>query len=276
MSGTVDTTIGDLKEKGYCVFPEVVDPAECDHVRLILETMHRKYATRYVGNKGKPHAHGSRRGDQIVYNVHNKDRAFLKFIDRSPVFEVVETALQEGSYQNAEQVILRQAGARSPVKGISPQQMHIDSRFPGCRFPLMLAVFWFLDDSTPETGATRVIPGSHRRSSYPEQGVVYPDEVQLTVKRGTAVILDGGLWHAGGENQTDNSRWTLVLPYVRWFVKPSFDFNRNMPRDLFDALTDRQKRVMGYHCNPPLDEFTRTSTGTEQPDIPAPYALPDD
>jgi ectoine hydroxylase-related dioxygenase (phytanoyl-CoA dioxygenase family) len=274
MSGIIERAVTEVREQGFTLIPDVIDPAECDRLKAILEATHRKYAPHYVGNPKSPHRLNVHTDEKIVYNLHNKDRAFLKFIDLPPVFDIVETLLKEGSYRNADPVILRQNTARTPLKGKPIQQLHLDSRLPGCPFPLMGIVIWFLDDATPENGATRVIPGSHRRTTYPKDGVVYPEEVQVPANKGSAIVIDGGVWHASGENHTESTRWVILSTYVRWFFKPAFDFNRNMPREFYETLSERQKRVMGYCCNPPLDEFTRLGARSENPDTPAPYSLP--
>ncbi len=274
MNGFVEDAVGKLRETGYCLLPGVIEPTECDRLKQILEQAHRTFAPHYVGHAAAAHRLNFHQDERIVFNTHNKDRAFLKLIDLPPVFDIVEALLQEGSYRKADPVILRQNTARTPVAGTPAQQLHIDSRLPGCSFPLMAVVTWMLDDFTEDNGATRLVPGSHRRASYPEDGVVDAQEILVCGKQGSVLIMDGGLWHGGGENRTGASRWCILSTYVRWFFKSAFDFNRNMPRPLYQALTDRQKRVMGYCCNPPLDEFTRIRARSEEPETPAPYALP--
>lgn len=262
-----------LSTLGYCILPEVLSYKECDALKIKLDHLHQKYSSLHASNVRKP-SHGSQTGDKVLYNLQNKDKVFLKFLDRGLPYKLVKGALQTGSYQNSEQVTLRQAVARSPVKGIPTQQLHIDSRFPGCTFPIALVIFWLLDDSSANNGATWVVPRSHKKTTYPVSGKKYSGEIQLEAPKGSAIIMDGGVWHAGGQNLTEDTRWALIFTYVRWFVKPAFDFNKNMPAHLYSSLTSEQKRILGYHTNPPIDEFTRITSRTEAPDIPLPYCLP--
>ena len=67
-------------------------------------------------------------------------------------------------------------------------------------------------DFTEETGATRVIPGSHR----------FEDKLQLRPRRtrcpaematGSVLFYTGALYHGGGANRSDEVRYGLNLTY---------------------------------------------------------------
>ncbi|MFQ5955885.1 MAG: phytanoyl-CoA dioxygenase family protein, partial [Kiloniellales bacterium] len=126
MNGFVESAVGELRENGYVLVPDVIAPAECERLKAILEEAHRAYAPHYVGNVAAAHRLNFHQDEKIVYNIHNKDRAFLKLIDLPPVFDIVEALLQEGSYRKADPVIMRQNTARTHLKGKPFQQLHID------------------------------------------------------------------------------------------------------------------------------------------------------
>ena len=164
--------------------------------------------------------------------------------------------------------------ARCPLKGFGNQQLHLDSNLPGVNYPLIANVMWFLDDFTLENGATRVVPGSHKWKSYPLDGVVHNDEIIITGKKGSAIVFNANLWHGGAKNNSDETRWAVVLGYARWFIKPSFDFMQNTSDDIFCKLTDKQKSLLGFNLIPPKDEFTRLRRRSEDFETPQKYKLP--
>ena len=109
---------------------------------------------------------------------------------------------------------------------------------------------------------------------YAENGKKYPDELFLCAPKGSVIIFNGGLWHGSGTNMTDQTRWAIVYSYARWFFKPSFDFNKNMPSEIYRQMNDRQKELLGYKYNPPQDEFMRISARSEAFEDPIDYCLP--
>ena len=137
-----------------------------------------------------------------------------------------------------------------------------------------LGYLWMIDDFTIENGATRIVPGSHTRPFFPENGKSYTDEISMTAPAGSVLLYNGALWHGGGPKQSDKDRWACIFSYARWYLKPSFDFNRNMPYDIFDKLSDECRELFGYKVNPPIDEFTRLSTRSEVFESPKQYNLP--
>lgn len=270
----IQNTVGSLNRDGYAVLNDIIAPELCKTLVPILESAHHLLYPLYSGNPKSTNRTAFHEGAKIVYNLHNKNPAFLDFIDPEPVFDVVETFLQQGSYKNSDPIVLRQNTGRTPLPGGNSQKLHIDSRIPGGNFPLMAVVTWMLEDFTKINGATRVVPQSHRRKEFPPDDKKVPEELIITGKRGSVLIMDGALWHGSGANRSNGTRWSILSTYVPWFFKAAFDFSQNMPRELYNQLSPRQCQVMGYTSRPPVDEFTRVSARSNVPETPAHYSLP--
>lgn len=266
-----------LLRDGYVILPGVLSRQECDRLKGLFECMADRLTPQYAGSKVQSgHGLENKRHEKIVYNIHNKHPSLLPYIADPATFPLAKFLLQQGSYQEAEPVVYSNSAARTPLPGCGNQQLHIDSKLPGCEFALSVQVLYMLDDFTANNGATRIVPGSHLTKSFPENGKTYPNEILATAPRGSVLIFHAGLWHGSGSNMTEGDRWAMILTYGRWWTKPSFDFNRNMPAELYNQLSDEQKEVMGYRFNPPADEFTRISRRSEGFEAPAPYRLPVD
>ncbi|MFY9311349.1 MAG: phytanoyl-CoA dioxygenase family protein [Bacteroidia bacterium] len=264
-----------IKEKGFVVLPNVISPEKCEHLKKMLEENYERYAPYYYSpNKISGHALENKQNEKVVFNLHNKNKEWFELFEHPAVLSVLDVVLKEGSYKNQEPYHLLNISARSPLKGTGEQHLHLDSNLPGGDFPIIMVVLWMLDDFTKETGATRIVPGSHKGTTYAEDNKVYDNEILAEGKQGSVLIYNGSLWHAGGKNHTDKTRWGVVLGYGRWFIKPSFDFLKNTPAEIYNQMTDSQKDLLGFRSAPPTDEFTRMRRRSEHFEQPAPYKLP--
>jgi ectoine hydroxylase-related dioxygenase (phytanoyl-CoA dioxygenase family) len=88
------------------------------------------------------------------------------------------------------------------------------------RGPWVCNTLWMLDDFTPENGALRVVPGSHRFCRLPVEALAdpladRPEQVHVIGRAGSVVILNAHTWHAGTANRSDRSRIALHAFYCR-------------------------------------------------------------
>jgi ectoine hydroxylase-related dioxygenase (phytanoyl-CoA dioxygenase family) len=263
-----------IRTNGYAIIPSLLTDKECDIYKKDLEKNFTLYRSHYATSTSSDSGLSDKSTEKVVFNLHNKGTLWATLFDKKEILAVLDIILREGSYNNVEPYYLYNISARSPLKGFAGQQLHIDSNLPGNNYCLIANVIWMLDDFTLENGATRVVPGSHKWITYPSNGEIHPDEVRIVGSKGSALIFDANLWHGGAENMTNGSRWAVALGYSRWFIKPSFDFMKNTPVEIFDRLTDSQKEILGFKLIPPADEFIRLrrrSSSFEKPDF---YQLP--
>ena len=264
-----------LDREGFCVFPGVLPRERCEYFKSLLEDVYGRSREMLAHGSAKTgHGLQDKSQERVVYNLHNKHYDFFELIEHPLALEVMGHLLQSGSYMNAEPFVLLNESARSPLAGAKGQQLHMDSNFPGSPYALFAIALWMLDDFSPENGATRVVPGSHRFLTYAENGKKYEDEISVTAPAGSLLVYNASLWHGGGDKTCEGTRWAAIFGYGRWFLKPAFDFNKCTPPEIWEKMTERQRDLLGFRCNPPKDEFTRTRRRSEQFEDPLPYSLP--
>ncbi|MDP5144993.1 phytanoyl-CoA dioxygenase family protein [Shewanella sp. ULN5] len=259
---------------GYVLLPDLLTTQDCQHFRTLLEEDYKQYAARYANASSTIGTLSDKSTEKVVFNLHNKSMDWFKLFEHPNVIDLLDVALKQGSYNDLEPYYLNNISARCPLNGNQGQQLHIDSGLPGVNYCLKVNVVWLLDDFTASNGATRLVPGSQNWTEYPENGKQHPAEILITGKQGGALIFNANLWHGGGPNVTDSSRWALLLGYARWFIKPSFDFMKNTPEYIYAQMSHNQKQLLGFHLAPPKDEFTRMRRINKVPEEPAPYELP--
>lgn len=85
-------------------------------------------------------------------------------------------------------------------------------------------VMWMLDDYTAENGATLVVPGSHLSGRQPDHALdSNANWIPATGPAGTALVLEGRIWHSTGANTTQRPRVGLTTN----FCAPQFRQQEN-------------------------------------------------
>ena len=277
MNYDFNQAVSEIENQGYYVIPDVLSCSEINNLKSMLERDHAKYSPHYINSSVTGHGLNDKSFEKVVYNMHNKDINYLPYLNHPSYMPLIEKFLKEGSFENSEPFHLLNISARCPKKGSPQQQLHLDSNLPGKNsFPLIMVIILMLDDFNEDNGTTRLVPGSHKRDNYAENGINYEDEILLDAKAGSVLVFNGATWHGGSSKKLDGSRWGIVLGFGRWFIKPSFDFSANTPANIHEQLTPEQKSLLGFNTSPPLDEFTRMTRKSSSPEwLGQDYQLPE-
>jgi len=245
--------IKEIKERGFAVVPSVLNASEIQHYNKLIEDIpSMKYQH---GNVHK--FHGNPESVSLKNNLQNKHFDFWKLIAHPITLEVCDTLLREGSYENKERYQLQSTQART-IRGIEEgQQLHIDSKIPGLQYSLAVVVGWALTDFTETNGATRFVPGSHRRQTFPPQGHSEESEVIATCPAGSMIIFTGGVWH-GSKNKTDETTRTgMFCTYSRWFMRQNYRISKAIPKAIRDKFNEDMTELSGAYFEAPLNEEER-------------------
>jgi hypothetical protein len=145
------------------------------------------------------------------------------------------------------------------------QPVHSDCEFEHpAYFPFAYVVNINLVDVSPENGGTEVWPGSHHvsvheahhtkpsgddgrdeeglltiREEFLEQRRQHSPPIQVTTRKGSLIVRDLRLWHAGRPNLTDTPR--IMLAFVaspRWWRGKSKIF---LPKDVKELVEEWEK-----------------------------------
>lgn len=129
------------------------------------------------------------------------------------------------------------------------QRIHADLTFNHAQFPFAIVTNYYLVDVSPANGSTELWLGSHRDTSFRDHRncIVGKEEsayaksttdlnfgirddcleerrkwappMQPTVRRGSVVLRDLRLWHAGLSNPSDSARIMLAFVHTPWWYK---------------------------------------------------------
>lgn len=133
--------------------------------------------------------------------------------------------------------------------GESEQQIHRDQwAFDFFPFPngyeVQCNTLWAMTDFTEENGATRVIPGSNTLPD--KQQFAFEDTEPAEMKAGSVLLYTGALYHGGGPNRTNTTRYGMNVTYARSWLRQEENQYLTVPQDIARELPEPLLRLMGY------------------------------
>jgi ectoine hydroxylase-related dioxygenase (phytanoyl-CoA dioxygenase family) len=121
-----------------------------------------------------------------------------------------------------------------------------------------------LDDFTHDNGPTRMVPGSHKWGTRPQDVLgdpmaPHPDEVLLIGKAGSIAVMNAHLWHGGTANRTAAPRLAMHAFYCRR-DKPQQQYQKQLLRpDVQAALAPELRELLALD-DPLNDALSATVT----------------
>lgn len=250
---SVEHYLRQISEQGFAVVPGVFSPQEVDRLRAAIEEVFAQEQS-FEGASG-----GQGRYARYSYNLTNKHAVFREAIQQPVMLELMAGVL-------GDDFILGSLHARATYPGAPRQEFHrdwmVDRRIS---FPTHVNTIWMLDDFTIENGATHIVPGSHLWHEDPEQGKVYPGEVQAIGQTGSVAIWDARLYHAGGANSSASPRRGLTGFFCRSWAQPQEDHTRGIDPALLTDASPLLIRLWGFHNQVPWEETSRPNVMKQMP-----------
>jgi ectoine hydroxylase-related dioxygenase (phytanoyl-CoA dioxygenase family) len=135
-------------------------------------------------------------------------------LERHPVALAAAEHVLGGSFR------VRDLHGRSPLPGFGQQGLHSDGLPRAGKAPYFVVTALFMIDAfSAENGATRVVPGSHRRPgpvprSYAQPLAVHTEERIIAAAAGSVLLLNGHVWHSGRRNSSASPRRAAQMVMV--------------------------------------------------------------
>lgn len=232
----IDKATAEVKELGYSIIPGFLSKQRLNRLRNDLAPIFEQSGIRNADQGGRYS------GLQTVH-VHNlfaKTRA-VDEIAIDPVLLLIIEGILGSLFQ------LSVGTAMSPQPGVDPQGLHRDDgHYPLARPrpPFIANSLIALDDFTQANGATRIAPGSHKRTEdiKPNTDVIFAE-----MPAGSLLVFDGALWHAGGGNRTkDQRRRSINLNFNLSWLRQQENQYVGIPRTEWLKMPERLQRLLGF------------------------------
>ena len=132
-----------------------------------------------------------------------------------------------------------------------------------------ISVFWALDDTTEENGATEILPFSHRWDRHEIEGRLddahfaqredldgaaeqNASAVKATLSAGSVMIMRSDVWHRGGANHTDQDRMIVTPQYCAGWARPLETMLLAVSPEKAALLPKRTQELLGYSIHTPF------------------------
>jgi ectoine hydroxylase-related dioxygenase (phytanoyl-CoA dioxygenase family) len=233
-----------LDEEGYLLLDGFLDGAPFAALRARLEQLFVAEGEAAGGEfKQEP---GCRR----LANLVDKGKVFHEILSLSRPLEYVRHVL-------GPDIKLSSLHARSVNPGgAGAQPLHADmSAVADERGYWVCNTIWMLNDFTPDNGTLRLIPGSHRYRRLPQHVLAdpradHPEQILVTGRAGTVVVLNAHLWHAGTANHTASPRTALHAFYCRRDKPQQEDQKRLLRSEVQQGLSASLRHLLALDDPP--------------------------
>jgi ectoine hydroxylase-related dioxygenase (phytanoyl-CoA dioxygenase family) len=220
---------------GYVVLERVIEP---DLVAVLLETIDRVMVDDDV-----PYGTNAFLGlrTRRIFNLLARDPLFARVPLHAKVLPLVEQVLDD-------QCLLSSLTAIEMQPGQEAQPLHADDGsipLPRPHPTVVCVALWALTDFDHANGATRLVPGSHRRDRRPAKGE-QAECVEAEMPAGSVLLYDGSLWHGGGANASDGRRVGIVVNHCAGFLRQEENQLLAVPRELAATFPRRLQEMLGY------------------------------
>jgi len=225
-----------LQEAGCAIVERLVSPAVFDRARAELAP----YLTATPVGPDDFSGRRTRRTGGLIA----RSPTCRELVMHPLVLGTVGTVLQHAtSFQlHLTQVIA--IGAGEPGQPIHRDQWAFDFfPFPA-GYEVQCNTIWAMNDFTAANGATRALPGSHR---FADRLQLRHDEAEAAeMPAGSVLFYTGALYHGGGANTSDATRYGLNITYAVSWLRQEENQYLAVPAEIARTLPEPLLRLMGY------------------------------
>ncbi len=235
-SATLSGYLETIEDQGYCIVEDAVDEDLMRKIRDAVTRLEDENDVQPRGNRAEGFA------TKRMYNLLAKDKAFWELPVHPNILPFAEHLLDEECLLSG--TTCMHIGPGEVHQGLHSDDGLVSVRRP--RIPFMVTTIWAFTDFTEENGATRIVPGSHKFDHEPRKGEKV-DHVPADMKAGSVLIVNGGTWHCGGANNTqDEWRLGVSVQYCQGYLRQQQNQYYSLRPEVVKAMPERLAALCGF------------------------------
>lgn len=200
--GTASTDAARIAERirlaGYAVISGGFSSAEVADLSARLDQVMARQAEEFGADRLASIGDAMTARCPLVY-----DEAFVTLAAHPGVLAVCRELLGDYVILMQQNGVINPSGQRHTQVAYHrdlPYQHFVSSR------PLAVSALFCIDPFTTETGATTMIPGSHRMEQFPSDSVAAELDTAVSAEPGSFIVFDSMVFHRAGENRSGRPR----------------------------------------------------------------------
>ena len=230
---TTEQRIRSIELDGYVVVPDLLSPTQMDLIRTELSRLPTT---------------------SVDYSEHQRGHSNVQWTDSPAAIRVIAlpAMIEFLSTLFGDELICTACDFALSRPGHPGIAIHTDAQPYGSKIfglgassPCLVRVLYYLDDLTSERSPFKVIPRSHL--SMHSDGNPYrrylshEDEVMVTCRAGSAVIINQKVFHANYPNYSDSDRRLLAIAYRPAWAGPIGEVLDHAPERIATLPTEVQQ-----------------------------------
>ncbi|MCA1324087.1 phytanoyl-CoA dioxygenase family protein [Herbaspirillum sp. alder98] len=220
-----------FREQGYLLLKGMLTPERRqqllavtqDHLKRAVAPLEYEAEVGYAGAPASLEAEGGRTARRLRA-AWQRDPVYRQWAGDARLVAILQQLLEEPvcitlAHHNC-------VMTKHPTFGTATG-WHRDIRYWSFEHNELISVWLALGAETPENGALKFIPGSHRLQLQPEQmdeldflrpevpanQALFAQGIDLSLAPGDVVLFHSGLFHAAGRNDSDQVKCSAVFAY---------------------------------------------------------------
>ncbi len=246
--------VDQFNREGYLFLPEVL---KSDHIAELKADLERDLA-----DPNQRGAQSSQRDDDQPLRLRTRmfegSEANRRLFDMEPIISFAEAVVSPICHVIHNNSFITKPGAASLSawhQDDAPHYLVTHGEPPtNVQLPCLLftANYYLTDVTKVEHGGTEVIPRSHlfgKACPADLDGTEYRKQaVPCLGKAGSVVMFNNQVWHRGGPNTSDRTRFITQVTYARRIIGHKYYpfMNYQMPEHVYANADPRLRRLLGF------------------------------
>ncbi len=204
--------VEEVSRNGYTVLENCVNMEQLGFFSDQIDALYQ-LQVREVGDEEKL----VKIGDELsVKHLVIYDEIFLSLAVHKEILDLVGEFLGEYFILNLQNGVINKSDVYH-----SARDFHRDLFFQhySSSRPLAISALVCIDEFTSESGATFLLPGSHKFDAFPSPEFAKKHEKQIVAKAGSVIIMDSMVYHRAGENTSGKTRRAISQIYTTPMIK---------------------------------------------------------